>query len=199
MAKARPKKERLAQNRKRLPELDTTPDAASFEKVLALLKDLEGRMSRIELHLGLGNTVQEVVPSAPGILEPGEESEDALETQVGENWFAKVGIVVLALGIVFLLTFPYQNLPSYAPSAIGYVLVGGIFALSRYWKRSFQQVSRYLLGGGLLLLYFTTLRLSHFGPTPALTNTPVELILLLAVVILNLRIRSRLSRTGPRI
>ncbi len=186
MTKARPRKEQLAPNQKGLPLPDSAADPASFEKTLALLKDLEGRISRIEMHLGIGNTAQEVVPSSPATPESGEESEDALETQVGENWFAKVGIVVLALGIVFLLTFPYENLPSYAPSAIGYVLVGGIVALSRYWKDSFHQVSRYLLGGGLLLLYFTTLRLSHFGPSPALTDTSIELLLLLAVVTSNL-------------
>jgi uncharacterized membrane protein len=168
--------------------MDTSPENASNEAILVLLKDLESRILRIESHLGIRNELDEGSSEAIPASDHQEKDEDELEVRVGENWFAKVGIVVLALGIVFLLTFPYQNLPSYAPSAIGYVLVAGILALSRYWKDSFQQVSRYLLGGGLLLLYFTTLRLSHFGPTPALTNTPVELILLLAVVILNLLI-----------
>ena len=187
-AKRRPGNARLKADRTRLPTSNETSDTNSLDSVLAILKDLENRLTTIELHLGIRNEARDEHFSAAVTPQSGEESEDALETRVGENWFAKVGIVVLALGVIFLLTFPYQNLPSYAPSSIGYVLVGGIITLSRYWKYSFQQVSRYLLGGGLLLLYFTTLRLSHFGPTPTVTNTPLELILLLAVVILNLSI-----------
>ena len=174
-----------ATKNKRRHDIDRKGGAVSNEHVLDVLRNLESRILQIESHLGIHQ--EAITPPTPesGALAT-EQSDDDLETQVGENWFAKVGIVVLALGIMFLLTFPYQNLPSYAPSVIGYVLVGGIFALSRYWKDSFQQVSRYLLGGGLLLLYFTTLRLSHFGPIPAISDTILELILLLCVVTLNL-------------
>ncbi len=169
---------------------DLTSGAIPNEQLIALLGKLESRISRIESHLGI--QLDEREESSPPLTpEQGEDSEDALETQVGENWFAKVGIVVLALGVVFLLTFPYQNLPSYAPSAIGYVLVAVILALSRYWKESFQQVSRYMLGGGLLLLYFTTLRLSHFSPEPAITSTSAEMFLLVLVVVVNLAISIR--------
>ena len=165
--------------------VDRKAEADSNEQILGLLRNLETRILLIESHLGIQHSGS--VLATPDVSAPEtEETEDALETQVGENWFAKVGIVVLALGVIFLLTFPYQNLPPYAPSVIGYVLVGSIFALSRYWRKSFQQVSRYLLGGGLLLLYFTTLRLSHFGPVPAISDTILELILLLCIVTVNL-------------
>jgi uncharacterized membrane protein len=168
-------------------DVDRKDEPLSNEHVLGVLRNLESRILQIESHLGIHQEVANL-PTAKSGARVTEQSEDDLETQVGENWFAKVGIVVLALGVMFLLTFPYQNLPSYAPSVIGYVLVGGIFALSRYWKDSFQQVSRYLLGGGLLLFYFTTLRLSHFGPIPAISDTTLELTLLLCVVTLNLAI-----------
>jgi hypothetical protein len=191
MARKKPEKGRTNQNRERITSSVVPPDAATVDKVLSLLKDLEDRMARIELHLGLGNPVQEANLPAAVVKEVEEEAEDELESQVGENWFAKIGIVVLALGVVFLLTFPYQDLPPYAPSAIGYFLVGAILLLSRSWKESFQQVSRYLLGGGLLLLYFTTLRLSHFSSEPAIANTTIELILLIAVVVLNLAVSIR--------
>lgn len=159
----------------------------SSENILGILRNLESRISQIEFHLGISKETPSLLTSEPTFVAT-EQSEDELETQVGENWFAKVGIVVLALGVIFLLTFPYQDLPPYAPSVIGYVLVGFIFVLSRYWKESFQQVSRYLLGGGLLLLYFTTLRLSHFGPSPTVSNTTFELMLLISVVAVNLAV-----------
>ena len=161
------------------------------DRVLPLLRDLETRISRIEQHLGLnaagGN---ETPPSSSSPAVP-EDSEDALELRVGQSWFANAGIILLVLGVMFLLTFPYQNLPSFVPSVIGYILVGGILALSRFWKETYHQISRYLLGGGMLLLYFTTLRLSNFSPQPAVTDPVSESVLLCAAVAVSLRVSVR--------
>ncbi len=152
------------------------------ERILELLKNLEERVTRIEAHLDILpepakiSTTREAPPSVAA------EDDEALELQLGQNWFAKAGIVGLALGIAFLLTLPYNGLPAFLPSVLGYVLVGGIFFFSYTWRDSFQQVSRYLLGGGLLLLYFTTLRLSYFSTSPALNSTGLEDGFLLLVV-----------------
>jgi uncharacterized membrane protein len=159
------------------------------------LKQLDTRLTRIEDHLHL--------PPLPGPEEEEgtsaavltEQQEEALELQIGQNWFARVGIVVLAIGIAFLLTFPYGNVPPVLPSLIGYVLVGGIVVLSRLLRHSFDQISRYLLGGGMLLFYFSTLRLAYFSPEPAVTNATVEHVLLLIVVALNLVVSIR--RVSP--
>ncbi len=161
------------------------------ERILALLKDLESRISRIEQHLGMNLPGEGGAPTGASVPTGPEDSEDALELRVGQNWFANAGIVLLALGVMFLLTFPYQNLPSFAPSLIGYVLVGGILALSRFWKETYHQISRYLLAGGILLLYFTTLRLSHFSPQPAVTSAATEAFLLCVAVAVGLRVAVR--------
>jgi uncharacterized membrane protein len=162
------------------------------DEILASLKRLDERVSRIEEQLGLEVAAGPEASTTSLPTPAGEEDEEEkLELQLGQNWFAKVGIVVLALGIIFLLTFPYKNLPPALPSLFGYVLVGAIVALSNYWRNSFQLVSRYLLGGGLLLLYFSTLRLSHFSPEPVITSVPLEVALLLAVVALNLTVAAR--------
>jgi len=165
------------------PPLNPSP-----EQMLDLLRKLENRIARIESRLELESSEARESESVPAIA---AEDDEELELELGQNWFAKAGIVGLALGIAFLLTLPYANLPSFLPSLLGYVLVSGIFFLSFYWKESFQQVSRYLLGGGLLLLYFTTLRLFYFTPAPALTNKTLELALLLLVVLGNLAVAYR--------
>ncbi len=91
-----------------------------FEK----LKNLESRLSRIEKQLKIAHEDE--------IFTPPEENEDpidlksgseSLELQIGEFWLAKSGIVILAIGIAFLLTFPYQNLPAVLPALFGYILV----------------------------------------------------------------------------
>ncbi|GEM_PF-4801175 len=48
--------------------------------------------------------------------------------------------------------------------------------------QTYPFLSRILFGGGLLLLYYATLRLHFFTEHPLLTNKPVALILLLAIV-----------------
>ena len=156
------------------------------------LGNLETRITRIEEHLNLGpsgvekeSQLTEEIPSKPS------ESEDVLEFHIGQYWFARFGIVVLAIGIVFLLTLPYRNLPPAFPSILGYILVAGILLLSYSLRKSFLYISRYLIGGALLLLYFSTLRLHFFSLQPALTNKSLVLTFLILVVILNLYISAR--------
>jgi hypothetical protein len=168
-----------------------SPENLSNEQILEHLRALEARLKRIEAHLELPGATQGEAPEPSSTPSVAAEDDEELELQVGQNWFAKAGIVGLALGIAFLLTLPYEGLPSFLPSLFGYLLVGGIFFLSHYWKESFDQISRYLLGGGLLLLYFATLRLSHFTPNPAVTAPAIELALLLAVVTYNLSVASK--------
>ena len=158
-----------------------SPQNPSQEQILDLLRTLENRIARLESRLDLEQP-ETIVPETETAPTVAAEDDEELELRLGQNWFAKAGIVGLALGIAFLLTLPYSGFPSILPSLLGYALVGGILFLSYFWKETFEQVSRYLLGGGLLLLYFTTLRLSYFTPDPALSNKSVELALLLIVV-----------------
>jgi len=169
-----------------MSEATGTPES---DGIAESLKRLEERIARIESHLDLAPPGREAEPLMAA--ERTEEDEERLEVQVGQNWFAKVGIVILALGVVFLLTFPYRQLPPAVPSLAGLVLVGVIVGLSRLWRDAYPQISRYMFGGGLLLLFFSTLRLSHFGPEPAVTNRGIEAALLGAVVAVNLAVAAR--------
>jgi len=108
---------------------------------------------------------------------------DELEFRIGQAWFAKIGIVVLALGVAFALAQPYPQLPAWAPTAIGYALSLGLFGLARAARASFELVSRYLRGSGLVLLFFATLRLSFFGGVVALAPGSAGSALALAVVV----------------
>ncbi|HTY37057.1 MAG TPA: DUF2339 domain-containing protein [Bacteroidota bacterium] len=171
--------------------MESSTENSSIEQILSSLRNLESRISRIESVLDLRADSAADPEATPPEHSVAVEDDEELELQLGQNWFAKAGIVGLALGVAFLLTLPYNGLPPILPSLIGYALVGSIIGLSRYWRDTFQQVSRYLLGGGLLLLYFTTLRLAMFSPTPALTNTSVESGLLLLIVAINLTVAIR--------
>jgi hypothetical protein len=150
-----------------------TPDPAD-DSLAEKLRELEARLSRIEERLDIIPPPSDQSPAAsgePAPAAPAVRDEDELEFEVGQNWFAKVGIVVIALGIVFLLTFPYTGLPAAAPGLFGYALAGGLFLIAHVWRDAFDIVSRYLRGSGMLLLFFTTLRLFFWGTEPALSMT----------------------------
>jgi hypothetical protein len=151
------------------------------------LKNLEKRIKRIEDHIDLDSS-EKIEENHDGLHVPDLSGQDtvSLEFQIGQYWFAKFGILILAIGIAFLLTFPYPNLPAALPSLFGYFLVGGVLSLSYFWRESFSHISRYLLGGSMVLFYFTTLRLYWFSSHPALTNKTLEISFLLTVVIINL-------------
>lgn len=164
-------------------------DSDKLNQIVSNLKNIEIRVSKLEAHLKLDSDSSEDELKLPNII-PSDMSEraDSLENQIGQFWFAKVGIVILSIGIVYLLTFPYQNLPPVFPSLIGFVLVAILFGLSHYIRTSLQYLSQYIFGGGLLLLYFTTLRLHFFGVNPAIENNMIEISLLAAVTTIHLYI-----------
>lgn len=159
------------------------------------LRIIEERLGRIERHLGLAappTTAEAVEPPSKAVPRAGEE----FEYEVGQNWFAKAGIVVLALGMVFLLTIPHAGLPPALPGLVGFALAGSLFLAARILRSSFDLVSRYLRGAGMVLLFFTTLRLFYFSPTPPLeASSPAGILLLVAVVLLNVVVALR--RNSP--
>ncbi len=163
-----------------------------FEHLYQLIRRLESRISRIEAHLNLEPLHPEEAPKTESVAstQPAAE-EESLEFKIGQYWFTKIGIIILSIGIAFLMLMPYQNLPPAFPSLMGYLLVAFILGLAHGLRKSYSYVSRFLLGGGLVLLYFTTMRLHFFGSRPAIENTSLILALLLLVVGINLLVAIR--------
>lgn len=169
-----------------------SPDNLELNQIFGYLKKLEARIERLEAYFNLGPAGEAPeIELPPPSSAKAEESEDRLELQIGENWLAKTGIVVLAAGIAFLLALPYKNLPPILPGILGYCLAAGIFALSHYWRKSFSLISRYLHGGGMALMYFATLRLYFFSAEKAVTKRSLEIVLLMIIVFANFYISGR--------
>ncbi|MFC2133008.1 DUF2339 domain-containing protein [Bacteroidota bacterium] len=166
---------------------------ASEKEPAEILRNLEQRIARLESVLNLEpiattNHVSHIPSKTDGNQ---TSASDKLELQIGQYWFAKVGIVILALGIIFLMTFPYKNLPSFLPSLIGFFLTAMIFLFVHYSKESYQYISKYLLAGGLVLLYFSTMRFKYFGLDPTIPSETIEILLLASATGLNLLIALR--------
>lgn len=140
--------------------MDSVPDSASVSE---RLEHLEARIARLEELIHSRALRQEPGEPAPAI--PGEETGTAetLEFRIGTNWFAKLGIVTLALGFGFLLTLPFPGLPPVAPGVAGCTLAIAIIALAQYRRDALAHISGYVLGSGIVVLYLAILRLAFFG------------------------------------
>ena len=135
------------------------------ENVEETLARLEQRLARIERMLRLDEVAEDDEQESSALpLRGGGE----LELAVGQNLFAKVGIVVLAIGVGLALSLPWQGLPPVLPSGIGWALAGGLFLLARWLEHSLPLIGRYFRGAGMALLFFATLRLCYFGGHPVL-------------------------------
>jgi uncharacterized membrane protein len=151
------------------------------------LDRIEDRLSRIEARLGLAGETVGSPPRRPAALDrepaPSSVAADAFEVEVGQNWFAGVGILVLALGGGFMLTLPWASLPPALPTLAGLAAAAGLYLLARSWQRNFELVAGYLRGAALALMYCATLRLFLFGARPALDiASPAAPVLLLMAV-----------------
>jgi len=167
--------------------MNLSHDSEDSRNLNAYLKNIESRISRIEEALNIKTTSdssEEEFKLPPLIPRDIINQTDLLEDSIGQFWFAKIGIVILAIGIVLLLTFPYHNLPPAIPSIAGYALVGVLFFIAKKWSVTYQYLSHYIFGGALLLFYFSTLRLHYFGEVQAISNKSAEVILLVIVSVI---------------
>lgn len=154
------------------------------------LRRLEARIARIEAYLQLAPLgeaeIQAYRERMEAPISARQESEDekeaALERRIGEFWLARVGIVALLVGTAFFIAYPITVLPPLLHSLIGYSAVAGLFFFSRVWRSNYPYLSRILFGGGLILLYYATLRLHFFTDHPVIANKVMALAGLIAVV-----------------
>ena len=159
----------------------------NFPALLNYIDRLENRIKRLEEHLKLETMVfDDVLVSTE--MEKSTKEDKNIELQIGQFWLAKVGVIALLTGIVFILTLPFQGLPQIYPLIIGYLIASSLAGLSFLFKKSFEILSRYLLGGALIVLYVTTLRLYFFSADPLILNKTIVISLVLIVTIFNLYI-----------
>ncbi|VAX27992.1 hypothetical protein MNBD_IGNAVI01-94 [hydrothermal vent metagenome] len=159
----------------------------NIRQILDNLSNLNSRISRIESFLNLSG--DENITVEPH--KKTEEEKQSLEFEIGQFWFAKAGIVVLALGIALILTLPFRTLPQFMPSLFGYIISIVLFGFSRLWKNSLNLISRYLFASAFLLLFFSTLRLHYWSNPSVIDNNILEFIFLavisLALLIISIR------------
>ena len=162
--------------------MEQNPDGDQITALFDQFRRVEERLERIETYLDI-KPEAEPVPAEGVASDVGQNADgEALEFELGQNWFAKLGIVVVAIGFAFALTFPYNGLPPALPGIVGVLIAVAVFSLAHIWRSSFVLVSSYLRGAALALLYFSALRLSFFGQETAIVPGSVAAISLMIAV-----------------
>src|SRR6185437_4564487 len=121
-----------------------------------------------------------------------------LEQLLGMNLFAKVGIVLLVLGLALLgriaLISMGPQLRVMLIYAIAAVMLSGGIWLERHER--YRLLGRTGIGGGWALLFFTTYAMHHVAPMIVLRSNTLDCVLMLIVaglmVMHTLRYRSQL-------
>ena len=172
--------------------MDSSSDNSTLNEILKYLKNIDDRVSKIEANLKIQYTPGEQLESdrTEEIAEKAK-SKEGLEERIGQFWFPKIGIVVLIVGFVFFLTLPLNELPVFLPALMGYILAAALFGLAKVWKESFSYLSGYLISGGFVLLYLTTMRLYYFGTENTIDSHLAIIILLAAVTTVTLFVSVR--------
>ena len=172
--------------------MESSNDNSALKEILEHLKKLDGRISKIESRLSreeFDHETEEIIEEAEKI--DSSEREEELEFQIGQFWAAKVGIWVLIIGFASLLTLPFEDLPTGLPAIAGFVLSFIMLGLSRFKKETFEHLSGYLVGGGLVVLFIAVMRLHYFGIEKSIGSLPIVIALLLIVTVLTITIGIR--------
>jgi uncharacterized membrane protein len=108
-----------------------------------------------------------------------------LEQFLGMNLFARVGIVLLVLGLALLgrmaLITMGPGLRVALTYAIAGVMLGGGIGLER--RERYRLLGRTGIGGGWALLFFTTYAMHHVAPMTVLPSNTLDCVLMLVVAV----------------
>jgi len=96
-------------------------------------------------------------PGLPKNQSAASKPGQSLEENIGAKWFARVGIIVLLLGISFFLKYAFDNnwVPPGGRVLIGVAVGGILLALGEKTRAKYFAYSQLLSGGGLSVMYLS--------------------------------------------
>ena len=118
----------------------------------------------------------------------GPKEEMSWEMALGTYWLPRIGIVVLAVGVVWLASLAVQYFGNawwmpYLRVGLGYAICVALLYAGRWLERRETAYARILYAGGIAVSYFITFAM-HYIPYTRLFDGPAATLLLLAAVVL---------------
>ena len=125
------------------------------------------------------------VPAAKPTLQQRMKKVSALEETLGTNWFPKLAVAMIGLGVAYFAIQQLRNLGGAGKALICFatamlLLVGGMLIEKR---ERYQLLGRAGIGGGWGLLFFTAYGIQHIAAMHILDSLVLDSILMLAVAL----------------
>ncbi|PJA54178.1 MAG: hypothetical protein CO167_05280, partial [Candidatus Marinimicrobia bacterium CG_4_9_14_3_um_filter_48_9] len=125
-------------------------------QVIDYLKSLDQRISSLEERLGF-NSVSEPLPEPELNSKPiDDEMPDSFEFNIGEYWFAYIGIFILMVGCLLLMGHPIGAFHPVIPSVIGFTVAIGMYYFGNFSRESYKFLALHLWGASYILIFFAT-------------------------------------------
>lgn len=117
----------------------------------------------------------------------GPKEEMSWEMALGTYWLPRIGMLIVAVGMVFGATLAIQYFKNawwlpHARVAAGYVLCAVFLVAGKKLEHRAQNYARVLLAGGMALTYFVTFSTYYVGYTKIVSHSAPTLIALAAIV-----------------
>lgn len=106
-----------------------------------------------------------------------------LEELLGMNFFAKIGIVLLVLGVAFWGRLALATMGPVERVAMTYAVAAAMLGAGVWFepKERYRLVGRMGIGGGWALLFFTTYAMHNVSPMTILASSTLDCLLMLLV------------------
>ncbi|MDP3899454.1 MAG: DUF2339 domain-containing protein [bacterium] len=142
-----------------------------------------------EKELGMAE-LSSTPPPPPPPLEPDEKEEKkeskpaiSVEENIAGNWFAKIGIVALILGIVFFLKYAFDNdwIPPVMRVIMGIIAGIALLGVGERTIRKYASYGQVVTAGGIIVLYLSVY--AAFGFYDLIGDIPAFIFMALVTVV----------------
>ena len=125
------------------------------------------------------------IPAPPSSPQHRSKRGSSIEELLGANWFVKIGVFMLVIGVALLGKIVLQNIGPAGTAAIVFAvaitLLGGGIALEK--RDRYQLFGRIAIGGGWALLFFATWAIHFLPAMHVVDSSVVDAMLMLATAI----------------
>ena len=145
------------------------------------LDALDQRLSQIEefLDYKLAANLRSPEIAEPGTSEKKPElSQEAAESQYGEQVFSWISSVIVLFLVIFLMIFFQNKEKDGLAIIVGYAATGGVFIFSQLLRKSFHKQVYLLRITSHILLFYVSLWLHFFSENPIITGNTLGMAVL---------------------
>ncbi len=163
-----------------------------LEERISLLERVVGRISQGQtkssapapaMQPAPHESKDETVSTTSAVQEnPVEKPKKSREVEVGQKWFTIVGVVLIFLAALFFVQFVFQFVGPAGKVVLSYAGAALLFGVSMFTKKKHALFGNVVGAGAWGITYLVTYAMHFFPATRVILSTPLEMVLLLAVV-----------------